>query len=127
MNGAKSYSGTAAYSQSKLANVLFTYELARRLEGTGVTANALHPGVIRSGFGRNNGGWLGFGVKLMAPFLITPEKGARTPLYLATADDVAGVSGKLFADCKPIAITGQAADPAADEKMWDVSRALAKI
>lgn len=126
LNGEKSYSGTAAYSQSKLANVLFTYELARRLEGTGVTANALHPGVIRSGFGRNNGGWLGFGVKLMAPFLITPEKGARTTVYLASSPDVEGVTGKYFDKCKPVPSSKLSHDESVAKQLWSVSEEMVK-
>src|SRR5262249_19036845 len=92
----KSYGGMAAYSQSKLCNILFTYELARRLEGTKVTANCLHPGVIASGFGKNQPGFFNFGVKLVAPFLWTKEKGAQTSLYLAESPEVEGITGKYF-------------------------------
>ena len=120
----KTYSGMRAYSQSKLANILFTRELARRLEGTGVTVNCLHPGVIRSGFGRNNSGWLGFGVKLMAPFLITPEKGAKTTVYLASSPDVEKVSGKYFDKCKETRSSKPADDMQLASELWKRSEAM---
>ena len=91
-----------AYGQSKLANVLFTYELARRLEGTGVTANALHPGLVATNIARNNG-WL---FRLLLPLILrnarTPEEGAATSIYLATAPEVAEVSGRYFYDKKAV-------------------------
>lgn len=120
----KGYSILKAVGPTKLALILFTQKLARELEGSGVTVNALHPGIVKTDL-LDDTPWIMR--KLFHLISTTPEKGARTPLYLATSDEVAGVSGKLFADCKPIAMTGQAADPAAVEKMWDVSRALAKI
>lgn len=93
----RDYRGFEVYCQSKLANVLFTYELARRLEGTGVTVNCLHPGVIASGFGRNN---LLFGllVRLGAPFMKSPEEGARTMLHLARSPELERVTGQYFDD-----------------------------
>ena len=104
LQGERSYGGFGAYGQSKLCNVLFTYELARRLEGSGVTANCLHPGVVMTGFGHNNAGFVGgfFAVfqALGRPFLLTPEKGARTSIYLASSPDVEGVTGKYFADSR---------------------------
>ncbi len=120
----QNYSGLRAYSQSKLANILFTRELARRLEGTGVTANCLHPGVIRSGFGRNNSGWLGFGVKLMGPFLITPQKGAKTTIFLASSPDVEGVSGKYFDKCKETKWSKPADDMELATRLWAKSEEM---
>ncbi len=113
-----------AYTQSKLCNVLFTRELARRLEGTGVTANCLHPGVIASGFGQTYGGFASFLVKLASPFLITTEKGARTQVYLASSPDVAGVSGKYFDKCKERAPSKAALEPDAPARLWALSEEL---
>ncbi len=93
LQGEGRYRGFRAYGQSKLAQVLFTYELARRLEGTGVTVNACHPGVIRTNLGRNDWPWA---VHLVRPFFKSPEKGADTPIYLASSPDVERVTGKYF-------------------------------
>src|SRR5438128_7714405 len=93
LQGESRYSGFRAYGQSKLAQVLFTYELARRLEGTGVTVNACHPGVIRTNFGRDDWPWA---VHLVRPFFKSPERGAETPIYLASSPDVEGVTGRYF-------------------------------
>ena len=94
--GKKQYGGWQAYCRSKLANLLFTYELARRLEGTSVTVNALHPGWVATGFAANNG-WRGRMIYLAARmFAISPEKAARTVIYLSSSPEVAGVSGRYF-------------------------------
>ena len=92
------YQAMDAYSRSKLANVLFTRELARRLEGTGVTANCLHPGVVRSDFGSSGdlGGIMGAGWMVMQPFLLSPKQGADTSIYLASSPDVADISGRVL-------------------------------
>ena len=87
-----------AYGRSKLMNILFTRELARRLEGSGVTVNAMHPGFVRSGFGRNNPGLARAVMSFVQLFARTPERGARTLAWLATAPEVAGISGKYFVD-----------------------------
>ncbi len=120
----KRYSGMDVYAETKLANVLFTYELARRLEGTRITVNALHPGVIASGFGRNNGGFFGAAIRLGAPFLTTPEKGAVTSVYLATSPDVANVTGKYFIKRKPARSSKRSYDEAAQLRLWNESLAL---
>ena len=114
----------SVYSQSKLANILFTTELAKRLEGTGVTANCLHPGVIASGFGRTYGGFTSVLVKVASPFLITPEKGARTSVYLASSPEVAGVSGKYFKNCKETRADRGAYEDGAPKRLWEVSASL---
>ncbi len=122
----RSFSAFGAYSNSKLANILFTIERARRLEGTGVTVNALHPGFVNTGFGRQGSNTLtnillqvyGLIVPLIAR---TPEKGAETSIYLASSPDVQGVSGKYFFDCKAIAPAPQATDMAVARRLWDVS------
>src|ERR687894_2416746 len=92
LQGEREYSGARAYSQSKLANVLFTYELARRLQGTGVTANCLHPGAVRTNFGSGVSGVFGFMVRVLRPLMISSEKGAETSIYLASSPEVEGVS-----------------------------------
>ncbi len=122
--GAKKYSAWGAYGQSKLANVMFTYELARQLAGSGVTANAVHPGVVRSGFGGDFGGIIGLGMKLIRPFEITPERGAQTIIYLATSPEVEGVSGEYFSNKKPIKSKKQSYDVADQQRLWQVSEQL---
>jgi NAD(P)-dependent dehydrogenase (short-subunit alcohol dehydrogenase family) len=119
-----SYSAIGAYGQSKLANILFTRELARRLTGTGVTANCLHPGVIATGFGRTYGGGAKVLFTLLSPFLATPEKGARTSVYLASSPDVAGVTGKYFDACKERAPNAAAQEAGAPERLWAISEEM---
>jgi NAD(P)-dependent dehydrogenase (short-subunit alcohol dehydrogenase family) len=121
LQGEKKFSGMGAYAQAKLANILFTFALSRRLAGKGVTANCLHPGVVATGFGHNTPGLVKTLVSLLRPFLITPEKGAATSIYLASSPDVADVSGKYFAKCKPIASSKLSTDVAVQEKLWEVS------
>ncbi|MBP8196390.1 MAG: SDR family oxidoreductase [Deltaproteobacteria bacterium] len=120
----RGYSGWSAYSQSKLANILFSNELARRLAGSGVTSNCLHPGVVATGFGKNNSGLMGFLVKLGAPFLRTPEKGAATTVFLAQSPEVEGVTGEYFADCKSIQPSLEARDQLVAKRLWQVSEQL---
>ncbi len=121
LQGERFYVGYLAYGQAKLANVLFTYELAQRLEGTGVTANCLHPGVVATGFGHNRPGPLDIAFKLATPFLLSPEKGARTSVYLASSPEVAGVSGKYFARCKPRRSAAASYNRDTARRLWDVS------
>ncbi len=120
------YRGMQAYSRSKLANVLFTAELARRLAGTGVTANCLHPGTVATGFARDHDakGFLAFGVKVIRPFILTPEQGARTSVYLATAPEVADVTGQYFVKCRVRTPSPAAQDEAAAVLLWSVSEDL---
>ena len=126
--GERSYSGQRAYSQSKLANVMFTYELARRLEGTGVSATTLHPGVVRTGFGREDSARLmGPVIAILRPFLRSPERGADTAVYLASSPDVEGVSGKYFADRKVKRSQASSYDPAITARLWQVSAGLAGL
>ena len=120
----RAYAPMAAYGASKLANILWSAELARRLEGQGVTANSLHPGVIASNFGDSGPGWMRFGVKLIRPLLTTPEKGARTSLHLATSPDVEGVTGKYFDNRKPRAPNRAATDPETMRRLWEISEKL---
>lgn len=118
IDGARSYSALKAYSQAKLGNVLFTAALARRLAGTGVTANSLHPGVVATGFAGGTGGWFGFGWKLIRPFLIAPSDGAATSLYLAASPEVEGASGSYFAKSKPVPASAAGRDEALQEQVW---------
>jgi retinol dehydrogenase-14 len=122
LQGERRYSGQRAYSQSKLANILFTYELARRLDGTGVTATVLHPGVVRSGFAAEDPSPM---LKLFLPlirlFLKTPEKGAPTSIYLASSPEVEGVTGTYFADSKPRASSPASRDTATAARLWQIS------
>jgi retinol dehydrogenase-12 len=120
----RSYSGWGAYSASKLANILFSNELARRWEQRGVTSNALHPGVIASGFALNNTGWFTTLWKLASPFMRTPEQGARTTLHVAMSPDVAGVTGRYFSSCRQVRPTRDALDEAAARRLWEASQAL---
>lgn len=120
----KSYTPMTVYGNSKLANLLFTYELARRLEGTNVTVNALHPGVVSTGFARNNSGIWSAIFTLASPFLLTPEKGAQTSIYLASSPEVAGVSGKYFDKCKPVRSTPVSYDVQTARQLWEASEKL---
>jgi len=119
------YRPFVAYGRSKLMNILFTRELARRLEGTRVSANAMHPGFVRSGFGQNNPGFLGKFIKLGQVFARTPERGAQTLVYLATSPEVEGVSGKYFHDEAESRTSGEAKDMEVARRLWDVSVRLA--
>ena len=120
------YAGMRVYGQSKLANILFTLELARRLEGSGVTANSLHPGTVRTGYGADGDarGLLALGIKIASPFFLSPAKGARTSIYLASSPEVAGVSGEYFVKCRPKEPRRWAQDPDAARRLWQVSEEL---
>ncbi len=121
VEGKKSYSAWHAYSQSKLANVLFTRELARRLEGSGVTANCLHPGLVATNFTAGRG--LAFRLLQVVSklFAITPEEGAKTTVYLASSPEVEGASGGYYAKCKPATPTAAARDDEAARRLWALS------
>jgi NAD(P)-dependent dehydrogenase (short-subunit alcohol dehydrogenase family) len=120
----RTYRSFTAYGQSKLANILFTIELARRLEGRGVTANCLHPGFVRSEFGTRTHGWIRLGIAIARPFAITTEQGARTSIYLATSPEVADVTGRYFVDCKPATPRPQAMDQEMASRLWDASEQM---
>jgi NAD(P)-dependent dehydrogenase (short-subunit alcohol dehydrogenase family) len=120
----KKYSAFGVYAMSKLANVMFTYELARRLEDSGVTANALHPGFVASNFGRSNGGMMGALMPIFQVFAISPEKGAETTIHLAADPQVAGVTGKYFVKKQPVQSSGASYDEAAQRHLWEVSEKL---
>jgi NAD(P)-dependent dehydrogenase (short-subunit alcohol dehydrogenase family) len=119
--GERNYSGWKQYCRTKLMNLLFTYELARRLSGTGVTVNALHPGWVATRFGSNNG-WKGRFLQLAARlFAIGPEKGARTIIYLASSPEVADVSGRYFVRERAVASSPASQDEAAAKRLWELS------
>jgi len=120
----KGYSGFGAYSQSKLANVLFTYELARKLQGTLVTSNALHPGFVNTGFAKNNGGLFKLAMGLLSPMQKKVEDGAQTSIYLATSPEVEGISGKYFADSKALESDPASYDQDTAAKLWQLSLEL---
>ncbi len=117
------YRSFAAYGQSKLANVLFTYELARRLEGSGVTTNTLHPGGVATQFGSGQG-FMGWIMKLLRPFLLSPEQGAETQIYLASSPEVEGVTGKYFDKKKPVKSSKESYDTAVAKRLWQLSEQL---
>ncbi|MEV8099041.1 SDR family oxidoreductase [Kitasatospora sp. NPDC085879] len=125
LQGARRYSGQRAYNQSKLANVLFTYELARRLAGTGVTANVLHPGVVRTDFGKDDASFA-FRIltPLVRPFMLSPARGAATSVYLAASPEVADTTGCYFADSKPRRSSKVSYDTALAARLWQVSAEL---
>jgi NAD(P)-dependent dehydrogenase (short-subunit alcohol dehydrogenase family) len=120
----RSYGSMRVYGKSKLANILFTRELARRLGGTGVTANCFHPGFVGSNFGRNNGRLGRVAMTLARPFARTPEKGAETGLYLCVSPEVEGVSGEYFRDRKPRRPAPAALSDEDAARLWAVSERL---
>ncbi len=125
LQGERSYSPFRAYAQSKLANVMFSHELARRLAGTGVTANALHPGVVSTGFGVEDAGRVQrLLVPLGRPFMKSPTQGAATSIHLAAAPELQHVTGRYFADRKPKKSSKLSHDHQAAERLWQVSAEL---
>lgn len=128
LQGERSYSGARAYNQSKLANVLFSYELARRLPVTSVTANALHPGVVRTAFGAEDpGGIQRLFTPFMRPFMKAPAQGAATSVHLASAPDLEQVTGRYFASSKPRKSAKRSYDQVAAARLWQVSADLAGL
>jgi NAD(P)-dependent dehydrogenase (short-subunit alcohol dehydrogenase family) len=121
------YSGYRVYGQSKLSNLYFTYELARRLEGSGVTANALHPGFVATNFGRRDGGLMSLVMPLAHRFALSPEKGARTLVYLAASPEVEGVSGKYFFEERPVSSSQTSYDADAARRLWVASARLTGV
>ncbi len=124
VQGKKSYRAFRIYGQSKLANILFTRELARRLEGSGVTANCLHPGFVATSFTAGEG-WIYWAMRQLARVAaITPDEGAKTTIYLATSPEVEGVSGGYFAKCRPAKGTPASRDEAAARRLWELSERM---
>ena len=127
LNACKGYDLMNAYGQSKLANILFTYELANRLEGSGVTVNALHPGLVATNLGSNNGGFKSKMWRVISKFGMSPEEGAQTSIYLATSPEVANVTGKYFEKQKAVSSSKESYDKSASEKLWRVSSELTGV
>jgi NAD(P)-dependent dehydrogenase (short-subunit alcohol dehydrogenase family) len=128
LQSAHGYSGMRAYARSKLCNILFTRELARRLSGTGVTANCLHPGFVNSRFGDNNPGLVGIGTRIAKQiFAIPPERGAETSVYLASSPDLEGKSGGYYDQCAPKTPSPEAQDDAAARRLWEESARIAGV
>lgn len=123
--GAERYSGWGAYHASKLANIHFTYRLAEMLEGGSITVNCLHPGFVASKFAHNNGGWLKWLMIVVQQLVaISEAKGARTSVHLATAESVAGVSGKYYDKCEIAKSSAESHDKEARERLWRLSEDL---
>ncbi len=126
--GERKYSGQRAYSQSKLANVMFTYELARRLEGTGVTATVLHPGVTRTAFGAEDSAHaMAPIIAALRPFMRSPERGADTAVYLSSSSEAEGVTGRYFANRKAKKSHKSSYDTATTARLWQVSADLVSL
>jgi len=127
LGGERRYRMLGAYGQSKLANILFTYELARRLAGNGVTVNCLHPGGIASGLWSNNGALARLIMKAATPFLKTPEQGAQTIIYLATSEQVEGITGKYYANCKEKISNKESYDLNVASRLWEISTQMTGV
>jgi len=123
----KGFGAMQAYGRSKLCNILFTRELARRLRGTGVTANCLHPGFVATRFGDQSGGLISHMVWLAKYFAIPPTEGAKTVVYLASSPEADGVSGKYFYKCRATTLSAAAEDDQAASALWERSVELAGV
>jgi NAD(P)-dependent dehydrogenase (short-subunit alcohol dehydrogenase family) len=123
MQAERGYKTFREYGRSKLANILFTRSLARRLEGQDITVNCLHPGAVSTSLGHNNPGLLSKALPLLLkPFFRSPEQGAETSIYLCCSDEVAGISGEYFSNCKQAKSKPWARDDAAAEQLWQYSQ-----
>lgn len=127
LQSTRGYSGFKVYGRSKLCNILYTRELARRLAGTGVTANCLHPGFVGTRFGDESGGLGAWVIRLAKLLAISPEEGAKTIVHLATSDDVAHDSGEYFHRCRIASPALEAQDDVAAERLWLESARLARM
>ncbi len=121
------YRSFQVYGQSKLANILFTYELARRIKDANVTANTLHPGFVASNFGKSEGGIWKPVFTMLRPFMINADRGAETSVYLASSPEVEAISGQYFVKCKPARSSRQSYDEAAQRRLWEISERLTGI
>jgi len=123
------YGGPAfkVYARSKLMNILYTRELARKLAGTGATANSLHPGFVATRFGDQTGGLIGFGVGIAKRFALTPEQGAETLVYLASSPEVSSVTGEYFHKCRPATPSKEAQDDTKAQRLWLETSKIAQM
>src|SRR6267143_25668 len=126
LQGEKKFSGWKAYGQSKLAMILFTHELATRLDDTGVTVNSAHPGVVRTNFANNNG-LVTFGFRLMRPFFISPATAAKRILYVATSPDLDGVNGKYFTKKHEAKSSQESYEDDSAKRLWQISEQLTNL
>jgi len=124
LQGEKKFGGFKALAQSKLGNFLFTYELARRLEGTGVTVTIMQPGGVKTELGRGQGGFMGFMLRLARPLFLTPEQGADTLVWLASSPEVEGVTGAYYVKRKPAKSSARSHDKELAARLWKVSAEL---
>ena len=124
LQSSRGYSTFPVYGRSKLANILFTQELARREADSGITANCFHPGFVGSDFSKNNGAWARIMMTLGSPFSRTPEKGAETGIYLCTSPEVAKMSGAYFFDIKEVEPSAAVFSPGDAQRLWDISLSL---
>jgi retinol dehydrogenase 12 len=127
LQSARDYSAFKVYGRTKLCNVLFTRELARRLQGTGVTANSFHPGFVNTRFGDESGGAHAYGIRLAKAFALSPEKGAETLIYLASSPEVEKVTGEYFYKCRPTPPSREAQDDAVARRLWEETARLAGV
>jgi NAD(P)-dependent dehydrogenase (short-subunit alcohol dehydrogenase family) len=121
------YRATRAYSQSKIAQVLFTYELARRTAGTGIAANCVHPGAVRTNWGNSGGTAFSLMMKVARPFLLSSEKGADGPVYLASSESMQDVTGRYFSRTKEAKSSDESYDEGVSKRLWEVSAQMAKL
>jgi NAD(P)-dependent dehydrogenase (short-subunit alcohol dehydrogenase family) len=127
LQSARDYRGLSAYGRSKLCNILYTRELARRWAGTGITANSLHPGFVATRFGDQSGGLLSYGIRLAKLFAISTEKGAETLVFLASSPEVATISGGYFYKGQLALPTRKAQDDEAARRLWAETERLAGL
>jgi retinol dehydrogenase 12 len=127
LQSARNFRGFYTYGRSKLANILFTRELARRWAGTGISVNSLHPGFVSTRFGDESGGAFSLAIRAAKLFAISPQKGAETIVYLASSPDVVGVTGQYFYQCRPDTPTRQAQDDESARKLWEQTAKLSGI
>jgi len=123
----KKFGSFSTYCDTKLLNILFSFELAERLKDTGITVNALHPGVVNTNFAHELKGIFNLMNKMFKPFLISPQKGATTSVYLASSDEVKNVTGKYFAKCKPVETKNENITPENRKILWEKSLELAGL
>lgn len=126
LQGEKRFSGWQAYGQSKLAMILFTHELAKKLDGTHVTVNSVHPGVVRTNFANNNG-LVTLGFRFLRPFFISPETSAKRILYVATSPDLQGVTGKYFTKMHEVRSSQESYDEDSARRLWQISEQLTNM
>jgi len=123
----RSYGATRAYSQSKLAQVLFTYELVRRTAGTGVTSNCVHPGAVRTNWGDSGGTAFSFMMKIARPFLLSPERGADGPVHLASSQLPQDLTGRYFSRTREAKSSAESHDEGIAKRLWEVSSQMTKL